>query len=138
VPIFAGSARVNARTESLPWSTAVHREACAIAEQQAPKAFGLRGWLARLGPGRGRTVRLAPDRFHFYQHIPPHGLHVAEQFDRVDMVFREGEYREPKWVGHQVVPEAIQSARFDCALDASPLDAQPRLAIPGQAGRDAA
>ncbi len=119
-------------------ATAVHREACAIAEQQAPKAIGIRAWLTRLGAGRRRTVPLAPDRFHFYQHIPPHGLYVTEQFDRVDMVFREGEYREPKWVGYQVIPEVIQSARFDCALDASLLSAQPRLAIPGQAGRDAA
>ncbi len=119
-------------------ATAVHREACAIAEQQAPKAIGIRAWLTRLGAGRRRTVPLAPDRFHFYQHIPPHGLYVTEQFDRVDMVFREGEYREPKWVGYQVIPEVIQSARFDCALDASLLNAQSRLAIPDQAGRDAA
>jgi hypothetical protein len=54
------------------------------------------------------------------------------------MVFKDGEYQEPEWVGYQVIPEAIQSARFDCALDASLLSAQPRLAIPRQAGRDAA
>lgn len=119
-------------------ATAVYREACAIAEQQAPKTNGIRAWLTRLGALREGMAPLAPDRFHFYQHIPPHGLYVAEQFDRVDMVFREGEYHEPKWVAYQVIPETIQSARFDCALDASLLSAQPRLAIPGQAGRDAA
>ena len=54
------------------------------------------------------------------------------------MVFRDGEYHEPKWVGYHVIPEAIQSARFDCALEASPLSAQPRLATPGQIGRNAA
>lgn len=119
-------------------ATAVYREACAIAEQQAPKANGIRAWLTRLGALRGGTAPLAPDRFHFYQHIPPHGLYVAEQFDRVDMVFRESEYHEPKWVAYQVIPETIQSARFDCALDASLLSAPPRLAMPGQVGRDAA
>jgi hypothetical protein len=117
-------------------ATAVYREACAIAEQQAPKTndscLAHTPWSVTRGNGA-----LAPDRFHFYQHIPPHGLYVAEQFDRVDMVFREGEYHEPKWVAYQVIPETIQSARFDCALDASLLSAQPRLAIPGQAGRAA-
>jgi len=69
-------------------ATAVHREACVIVERQAPKTSGMRALLT--GRQAARTQPSGPDpaRFHFYQHIPPHGLHVREHFDHVDMNFR--------------------------------------------------
>jgi hypothetical protein len=35
--------------------------------------------------------------------------------------FEEGEFRDPQWRRHPVIPQAIQSARFLCAQDATPL-----------------
>ena len=108
-------------------ATAVYREACALAEEQMPQASGIRAWLARRSATRGPS--LDPNRFRFYQHIPPRGLYLGEQFDRVEMNFREDKYRDPNWVAYRVVPTLIQSARFDCALDASQLGARCRLTL---------
>ena len=108
-------------------ATAVYREACALAEQQRPQASGIRAWLARRPATRG--AGLDPGMFRFYQHIPPRGLFMREQFDRIELDFREGKYRDPNWVAYGVVPAVIQSAQFDCALDASLQGAQRRLAL---------
>lgn len=107
-------------------ASAACREARAMAEQQAPKARGTRAWSARQAAARGRPPGPGPARFHFYQHIPPRGLHVSERFDRVDLSFRGGEYRGPKWVACRVVPKLVQSARPNCARDASQANAQPQ------------
>lgn len=54
-------------------ATAIHREACALAEQQGTTSGGVRAWLERRRAVRARAVMLAPDRFYFYQHLPPRG-----------------------------------------------------------------
>jgi hypothetical protein len=74
---------------------------------------------------------LAPDRFHFYQHIPPRGeTGLPEQFDRVVLEFCDGRYRAPEWAAYGLIPASVQSARFDCALDAAALsDTRPQLAL---------
>lgn len=98
-------------------ATAVYREAHDLAQRQTLVQGGLRGWLAR---HRATEEMLAPERFHFYQHLPPRGdMASREQFDRVNLGFRDGRYCEPEWVAYDVVPRVIQSARFDCAVDTS-------------------
>lgn len=117
-------------------ATAIRREACALAEQQAPAAGGLRGWLRPHRAARARGAMLAPDRFHFYQHIPPRGdVGLREQFNRVALEFRHGRYRAPKWAAYGVIPKAVQSARFDCALDASALGTRFQPALTGPTRR---
>lgn len=113
-------------------ATANRCEACALAEQQAPAAGSARGWLRRRRVARARAVMLAPERFHFYQHIPPRGeTGLRERFDRVALEFRDGRYRAPEWAGYGVIPAAVQSARLACALDASAAlgGARPQLAL---------
>ena len=112
-------------------ATAIYREACALAEQQAAASSGIRGWLERRRTARARAAMLAPDRFHFYQHIPPRGeTGLQEQFDRVALEFRDGRYRAPEWAASGIIPALVQSARFDCALDtAAPGGVRPQLAL---------
>lgn len=107
-------------------ANAVYREACALAGQPLQPAIGLRAWLSRWTAGRPQ-IDLA--RFHFYLHIPPRGLGVRESFSRVELSFKKGRYGEPKWFFNDAVPAAIQSARFDCALDGSFLPARRRIAV---------
>lgn len=108
-------------------ATAVYCEARILAEQeQAPASGRMRGWLARRRVAHVRATMPVPERFHFYQHLPPRGgAFLSEQFDRVDMQFDNGEFRKPEWSGYRIIPCSIQSARFDCALDASVLGVQP-------------
>jgi hypothetical protein len=108
-------------------ASAVYREACAIAEAEAPRARGLRAW-----SGRGRlsgqpSARLDPWRFHFYQHVPP-GQSSREEFDRVALRFADGAFNDPQWIGYPIIPKLIQSARFDCVLDVA-LQGPERVAI---------
>ena len=101
-------------------ATAIRREVCTLAEQQAPAAGGARGWLGRHRVTRAREAMLAPERFHFYQHIPPRGeTGLKERFDRVAFEFRDGRYRAPEWAGYSMIPATVQSARLACALDVS-------------------
>jgi hypothetical protein len=74
-----------------------------------------------------RAALVDPRRFHFYQHIPP-GQSWREEFDRVALHFADGAFNDPRWIGYPVIPKLIQSARFDCALDAA-LQGQERVAI---------
>jgi hypothetical protein len=108
-------------------ANAVYREACAIAEAGTPQVRGLRAWFARRRLSRPRAVFLDPRRFHFYQHIPS-GQSSREEFDRVALHFADGAFNDPLWIGYPVIPKLIQSARFDCALDAA-LQGQERVAI---------
>lgn len=112
-------------------ATAIYREARALAEQQAAASGGIRGWVERRRAARARAAMLAPDRFHFYQHIPPRGeTGLQEQFDRVALEFRDGRYRAPEWAAYGMIPTLVQSARFDCALHTSaPGGARPQLAL---------
>jgi hypothetical protein len=99
-------------------ATAVYREACAIAEQTAPKPVGLRGWFTRFRD-RGKPA-LDPSQFHFYDHMPPPpDGGVGEDFCRVLLQFERGMFRMPEWQRYRVVPDAIQSARFELARDAA-------------------
>jgi len=107
-------------------ANAVYREACALAGQPLQPATGLRAWLLRWRTA-GRP-QIDPARFHFYLHIPPRGLGVRESFSRVELSFKNGRYGEPKWLFYSVVPAAIRSARFDCALDGSLFPARLRIA----------
>ena len=106
-------------------ATAVHREARAIAGQQAPGARGMRAWFARHPAARAQPPSLDSARFQFYQHIPPHGSDMWEQFDRVHLSFRDGAYHAPRWAGYRMIPTVIQSARFDGARDVSQANARP-------------
>jgi len=47
-------------------ATAVHREACGIADQQAPRTRGMRAWFARHSAARAQPPNLDPARFHLY------------------------------------------------------------------------
>jgi hypothetical protein len=108
-------------------ATAVYREACAIAGAGTSQARGLRAWFGRGRLPRQRTALLDPWRFRFYQHIPP-GPSSREEFDRVALRFADGAFNDPQWIGYPVIPKLIQSARFDCALDAA-LQGQECVAI---------
>ena len=80
---------------------------------------------------RHLRVALAPDRFHFYQHtcaVPG----MSEDFDRVQLRFEEGKFRNPKWIGFKVIPAVIQQARYECDRDAAA--ATPRVLLTEQAG----
>jgi hypothetical protein len=103
-------------------ATAVYREACANAEQRLPKTGGPSEVVCP-EPRTARTARRSQSRFHFYQHLPPAGG-VREAFDCIALRFEDDEYRDPRWFGYPVIPELIQSARFDIARDASPSDAK--------------
>jgi hypothetical protein len=110
-------------------ATAVYREACAITEQRMPKAGGISELFARRRSRRERAKLLDPGRFNFYQHVPTMGGR-RETFDRVVLRFDRGEYRNPEWLGYRVIPQVIQSARFDIAPGAAPSDVEGyRLAI---------
>lgn len=100
-------------------ATAVYREACTLAEQSLPAPSGWQRWLPGGRAARVKAATPLPSQFHFYQHIPPEGELGQEEFDRVDLKFSDGQFRDPDWVGYDVVPQAIQSARFDIALDAT-------------------
>ncbi len=118
-------------------ATAVYREVRAIAEQQAPRARGMRSWFRRHPAARAQPAALDPARFHFYQHIPPHGSDMWVQFDRVNLSFRDGEYHAPKWAGYRLIPKVIQSARFNCARDVLQSNAQPKnVAISDQRAKE--
>lgn len=100
-------------------ATAMYREACAIAEQQAGRAGGVRGLVGRV---RSRLGLAQPDpaRFWFYEHTPPRGDGLLrESFRRVVLRFEGGQYRQSEWQCYKVVPALIQSARYDCAREAS-------------------
>lgn len=117
-------------------ATAVYREACAFAAQQSAGRAGPGAWIGRL-LGR-KPVLLDPGRFHFYEHTPPApGGGLREDFARVVLRFEEGEFHEPQWRHYRVIPQAIQSARFDCAQDAAYTNGFGLAAIPNQhAGRE--
>ena len=123
----AGTSVTNA-IEAL--ANAVYREACTLAGQPSRPIAGLRAWLPRWRM-QGRP-KLDPARFRFYQHIPPRGLGVRESFSRVELRFEAGRYGEPRWFFYDVVPAVVQSARFDCASDGSPLPARLRIASKGR------
>lgn len=100
-------------------ATAIYREARALAEQAAA-SDGMRGWLRQRRTARAKTAILVPERFHFYQHTPPKSdTGLRERFDRVALEFLDDQYRKPTWTAYRTIPKAVQSARFDCALDAS-------------------
>ena len=112
-------------------ATAVYREACAIAEQTAPKAVGLRGWFTRLRE-RGKPA-LDPSQFHFYDHMPPPpDGGVGEGFCRVLLQFEKGAFQRPEWQRYPVVPDAIQSARFELGRDTAQGGNTTQAAIPDQ------
>jgi hypothetical protein len=92
-------------------ATAFFREANAIAEQQVQHSGkkGLRAWFARWTTHKHAPL-LDPDRFHFYEHLPP-TAHSKEDFARVTMRFKNGEYQHPEWIHFRGVPAIIQSAR---------------------------
>lgn len=117
-------------------ATAVYREACAFAAQQSAGRAGPGAWIGRL-LGR-RPALLDPRRFHFYEHTTPApsgGL--REDFARVVLHFEEGEFSQPQWRHYRVIPQAIQSARFDCAQDAAYTTGCGLAAISSQhAGRE--
>jgi hypothetical protein len=106
-------------------ATVVHREACAIAERTTPR--GPSRWLVRLLDLK--QPRVAPDRFHFYEHLPPGDGYMRETFARVALRFVKDRYERPEWTHYRVIPACIQSARFDCARDAMQVIDSGRTAI---------
>lgn len=100
-------------------ATAIYREARALAEQAAA-SDGMRGWLRQRRTVWAKKAILVPERFHFYQHTPPKSdTGLRERFDRVALEFLDDQYRKPTWSAYRAIPKGVQSARFDCALDAS-------------------
>jgi hypothetical protein len=109
-------------------ATAVYREASAIAAQQPSGRAGPGVWIGRLLGHK--PARLDPARFHFYEHMPPApsgGL--REDFARVVLHFENGQFTRPQWLHYPVIPQAIQSARSDCAQDVAPMNGVARVAI---------
>jgi hypothetical protein len=95
----------------------------------ANRGAGPGGWIGRV-LGR-KPARLDPGRFHFYEHTPPApsgGL--REDFARVVLRFADGTFTQPDWQHYPVIPQAIQSARFDCAQDIVHMNGVDRVAIP--------
>lgn len=92
-------------------ATAFFREANAIAEQQVQHSEkkGLRALFARWTVHKHAAL-LDPDRFHFYEHLPP-TAHSKEDFDHVTLSFENGEYQNPEWIHFRSVPAIIKSAR---------------------------
>ena len=107
-------------------ASVIYREACATAEQSAPVS-GFSGWLAhRVARRRPETIP-DPDRFQFYQHIPPNPRGERERFERVALRSEGGDFRESNWFEYPVIPKVIQSARFECAVENPPLGRQVAL-----------
>lgn len=106
---------------------AVYREAHANATSQTPEIKGMGAWIGRRQQARKRAAILDPARFHFYEHIPPHGQSGRESFARVLLTFEEGRYRAPRWIHYPIIPQAIQSARFDCAVLSAAAPSVPAL-----------
>jgi hypothetical protein len=118
-------------------ASAVYREACAFAARQSSRRAGTSVWIGRL-LGR-KPALLDPGRFHFYEHTPPApDGRCREEFARVVLRFEEGEFRKPQWRRYPVIPQAIQSARFLCAQDATPMSGCGLAAIADQRARMAA
>ncbi len=66
---------------------------------------------------------LSPQSFHFYTHVPPRGGAFGEEsFAKVEMEFKGGSYHSPKWTHYDVVPEALQKARFEAMQRPQPAD----------------
>lgn len=111
-------------------ATAIYREARALAEHQFAASGGIRSWLRQRRTVRAQAAMLIPERFHFYQHIPPKGdTGLQEQFDCVTLEFLADQYRKPTWTAYDIIPKAVQSARFDCALDVSGSGARLRRTL---------
>jgi hypothetical protein len=111
----------------------IYREAHGIADARAPQFKGLSAWFRRWQEGRKRAAILDPKRFHFYEHTPPAPSgSLKESFARVKLDFENGEFHKPNWRFYPVIPHAIQSARFDCALDTGKSDILGQLAITNQ------
>ncbi len=106
-------------------ATALYREAAAGRWPPAKRRWS--AWLAHRLVRPKPAVAPYPGRFHFYQHIPPKPEGGRETFDRVLLRFWQGEYRDPEWFGYKIIPEVIQSARLDCAVENSPLGRQVAL-----------
>jgi hypothetical protein len=114
-------------------ATAVYREAHAIGASQAPPIKGVLAFFERWQEGRKRAAMLDPGRFHFYEHTPPAPSgSLKESFAKVGLYFEKGEFANPDWRFYPVIPHAIQSARFDCALDAEQLGTPGQRAISDQ------
>jgi len=116
----SGIGNVAAEVERL--AMVIYYEACTDQGKRKPKNSGFVRRLAdRFTPRQ--ALALDPYRFHFYQHIPP-GKGRREAFDRISLRFAGRAYREPKWHSYRVIPELIQSARFDIAQGAGPSSAE--------------
>ena len=110
----SGNSKGSVTNEIERLATAVYGEACANGGPWMPKKIGLFGWLRPRLKRKRPAVVVDPCRLHFYQHIPP-GPGRREAFDRVALGFELGQYRTPEWLGYPVIPELIQSARFNTA-----------------------
>jgi hypothetical protein len=109
-------------------ASAVYREASAFAAQQPSGRVGPGLWIGRL-LGR-KPALLDPGRFHFYDHTPPApGGSLREDFSQVMLRFEDGEFKNPDWRHFRVIPNAIQSARFDLAAEGGGMGSPVRPVI---------
>lgn len=106
-------------------ATAIYREASA--GRWPPLKRRWLAWLACRLPWHRHAVAPDPNRFHFYQHLPPKGSEWRETFDRVLLRCRGGEYCDPEWFEYQIIPKVIRSARLECAVENPPLGRQVAL-----------
>ncbi len=103
-------------------ASVVYREALVLAEER--QAAGMPGWRRRLGrvvPAGWRRPVLGPGAFRFYEHLPPRSP-LKEDFDLVELDFRDGRFCDPDWQSYASIPQVIASARHDLrhAVEAGP------------------
>lgn len=53
------------------------------------------------------------EQFHFYTHTPPADYPFKESFSRVTMDYSNGRFSNPEWHEYQVIPDAVQTVRYD-------------------------
>ena len=113
-------------------ASVVYREALTLAE--ACRAAEMPGWRRRLDrvvPVGWRRPALSPGMFRFYEHLPPRSP-GKEDFDLVELEFRDGRFCDPDWQPYASIPQVIASARDDLRREA---EVRPGLlAAPGAAG----
>lgn len=99
-------------------ASVVYREALALAEaRQAAEVPGWRRGLGRVVPAGLRRPALSPGSFRFYEHLPPHAP-GEEDFDLVELEFRDGRFCEPDWESYTSIPHVIASGRHELQDDA--------------------
>ena len=98
----------------------------ATRETRAQSDKSLKTFFQRL---TGQGLPTASD-FTFYIHIPPgNGVMGKEKFDRINMAFSNGRFKNPQWHEYDVIPETIQTAP-ERLIQKVDFDTAPRTGLP--------